>query len=71
MPSSIYWDSCLFIEVLQKTNTVRLDALKELLAKAKRATDPLRIVTSSYTIVEVQPFTGRTCEKQGENLVPD
>ena len=54
MPNSVYWDACLFIEVLQKTNTARLDACRDLIDKAEKKA--LVIVTSALTITEVNKF---------------
>ena len=51
MPNSDYWDACLFIEAIQKTDKTRLDALLDLIRKAKG--DGPKIVTSAYTITEV------------------
>jgi predicted nucleic acid-binding protein len=51
MPNDDYWDSCLFIEAVQKTDPARLDCLIDLIHKAKRK--ELRIITSAYTITEV------------------
>jgi predicted nucleic acid-binding protein len=54
MPNSVYWDACLFIEVLQKTNPARLDACRDLIDKAEKKA--LVIVTSALTITEVNKF---------------
>jgi predicted nucleic acid-binding protein len=51
MASRVYWDTCLFIEVLQKTKVDRLDACQALVNKAKNG--ELVIVTSVWSIDEV------------------
>jgi predicted nucleic acid-binding protein len=51
MPNRVYWDSCVFIEVLQRGNPERFDVCRELIAKAEK--NNLVIVTSAVTIAEV------------------
>jgi predicted nucleic acid-binding protein len=51
MPDSAGWDSCLFIEALQKTDQDRYDACEAMLARARSG--DLQIVTSALTITEV------------------
>jgi predicted nucleic acid-binding protein len=53
MPNSVYWDACIFIEVLQKTgkDRARLEACQDIEDKAKKG--ELNIVTSMLTITEV------------------
>jgi len=51
MPNSAYFDSCIFIEVLQKKDKARLDACMDLVRQAKNG--DLNIVTSVWTITEV------------------
>jgi predicted nucleic acid-binding protein len=51
MPNSAYIDSCVFVEMLQKLKNDRLDACQNLVARAKKK--DLRIVTSTWTITEV------------------
>ena len=54
MPNSVYWDACLFIEVLQKIKGARLDACHDMIDKAEKKS--LIIVTSALTITEVNKF---------------
>ncbi|HLN30459.1 MAG TPA: type II toxin-antitoxin system VapC family toxin [Gemmataceae bacterium] len=57
MPSSAYFDSCLFIELLQKGNPGRFGDCEDLWQKAVR--HDLWIVTSAIAIVEVHKL-GKT-----------
>lgn len=47
---SVYWDSCVFIDLLQQTPG-RIDVLRDLVQLAKEG--QLKIVTSAFTIAEV------------------
>jgi len=57
MPSSAYFDSCLFIELLQKGNPTRFADCEDLWLKATR--HDLWVVTSSIALVEVHKFGKR------------
>ena len=58
MTEYVYFDTCVFIELLEQANQSRLEACKELWAKA--AKKELIIVTSAATIVEVNKLPGST-----------
>ena len=51
MPDAVYFDSCLFIELLQQSDQERFDACEGLRAKAE--VGEIIIVTSALTITEV------------------
>lgn len=51
MVESVYFDACLFIELLQQADKERFDACDCLRLRAKK--EELRIVTSTLTIAEV------------------
>jgi predicted nucleic acid-binding protein len=69
MPDSAYWDTCLFIEILQKDNQERFEACEEMRAKAEKG--ELVIVTSTLTIVEVNklPESGALPEEQSRQIL--
>jgi predicted nucleic acid-binding protein len=69
MPSSIYWDTCIFIEILQKNDQARLTTCEDMRLKAERR--ELIIVTSTWTIVEVNklPESGSLPEEQSKQIV--
>lgn len=69
MPNSVYWDSCLFIEVIQKNNQDRYDACAAMLKDAEK--EKLLIVTSSLAIVEVNkdPDSGSLTEAQSKTIL--
>jgi predicted nucleic acid-binding protein len=56
MPDRVYWDSCLFIEVVQKSNPERLDECSHMITRAKN--HEIEIATSTLTIVEVNRIHG-------------
>jgi predicted nucleic acid-binding protein len=51
MPSSVYWDACLFLEALQKKNDDKLNCCLAMIESAKKG--DLVIVTSAFTFSEV------------------
>jgi predicted nucleic acid-binding protein len=69
MPDRAYFDSCLFIELLQQSNAERFDACEDLRIKAQR--NELVIVTSTLALVEVQklPETGTLPEEQSKKIL--
>jgi len=73
MPNNVYLDSCVFIDVLQKTNKNRLEACEDLVRKAEDR--ELIIVTSAWTITEVnrlsdlEKSTKISREKQSELIL--
>jgi predicted nucleic acid-binding protein len=69
MPDSVYWDTCLFIEILQKDNQDRFEACEEMRAKAENG--ELVIVTSTLAIVEVNklPESGSLPEEQSRQIL--
>jgi predicted nucleic acid-binding protein len=72
MPNSVYWDACLFIEVLQRDNPERFDACRDMIDKAEKKS--LVIVTSSLTITEVNKFgdekaSGISREEQSKKIL--
>jgi predicted nucleic acid-binding protein len=59
MPNSAYWDTCLFIILLQKNKKdPRLDACEDMAFKAGKG--ELIIVTSAITLTEVNKIDGST-----------
>lgn len=50
MPNSVYWDACLFIDVLQKKHQDRVDACLSLVARARH--NEFTIITSALSIAE-------------------
>jgi predicted nucleic acid-binding protein len=54
MPAKVYWDSCLFIEILERKKPDRLDACDALHELAKKG--DLIIVASTIALVEVNKF---------------
>jgi predicted nucleic acid-binding protein len=50
-PGRVYFDSCIFIELLQQSNQKRFDACEDLRRRAERK--EIIIVTSAITITEV------------------
>jgi len=61
MPTKVYWDSCCFIDLLQRTPT-RIPALDELVRQAQRG--DLVIMTSALSIAE-------TCKLPQSGMLPD
>jgi predicted nucleic acid-binding protein len=66
---SAYFDSCLFIELLQQSNRDRFDACEALHEQAK--SKKLLIVTSAATIIEVNklPETASLPEEQSKKIL--
>src|SRR5262245_15236899 len=69
MPSSAYFDSNVFIELLQQSDSDRFDACDDLVVKAQR--DELIIVTSTLTLVEVNklPDTKELPAEQSKKIL--
>lgn len=63
-PQPVYFDACLFIELLQQGNQERFDACEDLRVKA--VSKALIIVTSAITITEVNklPESGSLAEER-------
>jgi predicted nucleic acid-binding protein len=47
----IYWDSCVFIDLIEKTDVTRFQTLEAIVASAERG--EVRIVTSALSLAEV------------------
>ena len=68
-PELVYFDACLFIELLQQSNQDRFDACEDIRQKAEKNT--LIIVTSAVTIVEVNklPELKSLPEEQSKKII--
>src|SRR6266704_2205208 len=68
-PVPVYFDTCLFIELLQRNNQKRLDACEALRKKAEDG--ELIIVTSAVTITEVNklPDSKSLPEEQSRQIL--
>lgn len=69
MPDSAYFDSCIFIELIQKSIPERFDACEDLRFKAENK--ELIIIASTLAIVEVQklPDLGIIPEEQSKRIL--
>lgn len=69
MPEVVYFDSCLFIELLQQNDAERFDACEDLRSKAEK--QALIIVTSARTITEVNklPESPSLPEEQSKRIL--
>lgn len=65
MPEIAYFDTCLFIELLQQDDKDRFEACEALRAKAEK--NEIVIVTSTWTIVEVNKLEGSTALLQAQS----
>jgi len=68
MLERIYFDACVFIELLQQSDAVRFDACEALRVKALR--EELIIVTSSWSIVEVNKLPPNPKDPQKSRKLP-
>ena len=69
MPEVVYFDTCIFIELLQKTVQDRFDACDALVERAKKS--DLTIGTSTMTIAETYKLKdlGSLTNKEQSNLI--
>jgi predicted nucleic acid-binding protein len=69
MAEIVYWDACIFIELLQQADQDRFDACEDLRRRA--AHGDLQIVTSALTITEVNklPDSGALPETQSQMIL--
>jgi predicted nucleic acid-binding protein len=63
----VYWDTCLFIDLLQRTPE-RIEILSEYIAEAQKG--KLCLVTSAFTLAEVVKV-GRALPEEDERIIRD
>lgn len=68
VPSFAYWDSCVFIDLLQQTPS-RFEACDDLRLQAEQK--KLIIVTSTFALAEVCKLPGKTVSEKERQLIID
>lgn len=69
-PTVVYWDSCVFIELLQANRPDRYETVRAIAGDAQRG--HVKIVTSALTLAEVVTLSGLSLEDaKKEQLIAD